>query len=327
MTHLGLFEGIGGFSLAARQMGWHTAAWSEINPFCRTVLQYHFPEAEALGDITKTDFTRYANKIDILTGGFPCQPYSLAGKRKGKDDERHLWPQMLRAIREIKPRWVVGENVFGIVSWDGGLVFEEVQADLESEGYEVQPFILPACAVDAPHRRDRVWFVAKDAHIRNDGRVYSERGQLLNWDISETSADRVFTGITTNDSNARVESLRQTWQNEVYGFEATTHTDSRRQPHEEYWKAQSKLFTEASLLRNWQNFPTQSPIRRGDDGIPKELDIATLLKGRKLQKRYKPLNHWRNEAIKALGNAIVPQVALQIFKAIQQYEKSHKGRD
>lgn len=116
MRHIGLFEGIGGFSLAAKWMGWETVAWCEWSPFCQQVLKYHFPDAEGFGDITKTDFLKYANKIDILTGGFPCQPYSLAGKRKGTEDERHLWPEMLRAIREIQPKWVVGENVSGIIN-------------------------------------------------------------------------------------------------------------------------------------------------------------------------------------------------------------------
>ena len=166
-THLGLFEGIGGFSLAAEWMGWKTLAWCEWNEFGQKVLRHHFPNAEGFGDITKTDFIKYANRIDILTGGFPCQPYSVAGKRKGKEDERHLWPEMLRAIREIEPTYVVGEYVSGIVNWDGGLVFNEVQADLEHQGYEVQPFILPACAKDAPHRRDRVWFIAYSDSRRN----------------------------------------------------------------------------------------------------------------------------------------------------------------
>lgn len=179
MKHIGLFEGIGGFSLAARWMGWETVAWCEWNPVCQRVLKYHFPEAEAYGDITKTDFTKYADQIDILTGGFPCQPYSLAGKRKGKDDERHLWPQMLRAIREIRPRWVVGENVFGLINWDGGVVFHEVQTDLEAAGYEVWPYVLPACAVNAPHRRDRVWFVAYAKSQRNRCEQEFDRGKWV----------------------------------------------------------------------------------------------------------------------------------------------------
>jgi DNA (cytosine-5)-methyltransferase 1 len=173
MTHGSLFSGIGGFDLAAEWMGWENKFHCEWNPFGQKVLHHYFPNAEQFTDITKTDFTKYANKIDILTGGFPCQPYSSAGKRLGKEDERHLWPQMLRAIREIQPRWVVGENVLGLVNWSGGLVFHEVQADLEAEGYKVQPYVLPAVSVNAPHRRDRVWFVA---HSNGNGRGYL-RGQ------------------------------------------------------------------------------------------------------------------------------------------------------
>ena len=160
MTHGSLFSGIGGFDLAAEWMGWENKFHCEWNPFGQKVLKYYWPEAESFNDITKTDFTKYANTISVLTGGFPCQPYSLAGKRKGKEDDRHLWPEMLRAIGEIKPRWVIGENVFGLVNWNGGLVFHEVQSDLEAEGYEVFPYVLPAVSVNAPHRRDRIFFVA-----------------------------------------------------------------------------------------------------------------------------------------------------------------------
>jgi DNA (cytosine-5)-methyltransferase 1 len=160
MTHLGLFEGIGGFSLAAKWMGWQTLAWCEKDKFCQQVLAYHFPNAIGHGDIFNTDFTPYANKITLLTGGFPCQPFSAAGKRKGTNDDRHLWPQMLRAIQEINPIWVIAENVFGLTNIDGGLVFEQVCLDLENAGYEVQTFVIPAAAKGAPHRRDRVWFVA-----------------------------------------------------------------------------------------------------------------------------------------------------------------------
>jgi len=160
MTHGSLFSGIGGFDLAAEWMGWENKFHCEWNEFGQKVLKYYWPDAELFTDITKSDFTKYANQIDILTGGFPCQPYSTAGKRLGKEDERHLWPEMLRVIREVKPTWVVGENVRGLVSWNGGLVFEEVQTDLENEGYEVQSFLIPAASVNAPHRRDRIWFVA-----------------------------------------------------------------------------------------------------------------------------------------------------------------------
>ena len=164
VTHGSLFSGIGGFDLAAEWMGWENKFHCEWNDFGQKVLKHYWPNATSYGDITKTDFSIHRGSIDIISGGFPCQPYSMAGKRKGKEDDRHLWPEMLRAIREIQPRWVVGENVLGLVNWSGGLVFHEVQADLEAAGYEVWPYVLPACGVNAPHRRDRVWFVAKNTN-------------------------------------------------------------------------------------------------------------------------------------------------------------------
>jgi DNA (cytosine-5)-methyltransferase 1 len=184
MRHGSLFSGIGGFDLAAEWMGWENVFHCEWNTFGQKVLHHYWPNAEQFTDITKSDFTKYANTIDILTGGFPCQPYSSAGKRLGKEDERHLWPEMLRAIREIQPRWVVGENVLGLVNWNGGLVFHEVQADLEAEGYEVQPYVLPAVSVNAPHRRDRVWFVA---HSKCNGLEYRYKAHDLPKKEDETS--------------------------------------------------------------------------------------------------------------------------------------------
>jgi DNA (cytosine-5)-methyltransferase 1 len=289
MKHIGLFEGIGGFSLAARWAGWETVAWCEWNEFGQKVLKYHFPKAEGFGDITKTDFTKYANTVDIVTGGFPCQPYSVAGKRKGKEDERHLWPEMLRAIREIKPRWVVGENVLGLVNWNGGLVFNEVQADLEAEGYEVQPYILPACAKNAPHRRDRVWFVAYDKSKRSRGLRYqgSEKGAYSSNELFGKCSriygeNKLFTNAT----------FIRGGQNEWFGNRKSKQSDKNGTPI------------------NWGNFPTQPPICGGDDGVSIRLDGITFSK-------------WRKESLKAYGNAIVPQVALEIYKAIAAYEKSN----
>jgi len=172
MNHGSLFSGIGGFDLAAEWMGWENKFHCDINPFSRKICSYYWPEAVSYENIKTTDFRSWRGKIDVLSGGFPCQPFSHAGKRMGKEDERHLWPDMVRAIREIRPRYVVGENVRGIVSWSEGLVFEEVCADLESEGYECWAFILPAVSINAPHKRDRVYFIAKDT--RSDGRIQRE---------------------------------------------------------------------------------------------------------------------------------------------------------
>lgn len=325
LKHIGLFEGIGGFSLAARWAGWETVAWCELNEFGQKVLRHHFPDAEGFGDIKQTDFKKYENTIDIVTGGFPCQPYSLAGKRKGKEDDRHLWPEMLRAIREIKPTWVVGENVFGLVNWDGGLVFNEVQSDLEAEGYEVQPYVLPACAVNAPHRRDRVWFVAKNTNkngwrgferekeacfreLRNIGSGDNERLRTNNektqsfTNTGSNGQHRCNSEHEVNASQGRFNALNDIEQ-------TTLHTDSTGIEGEHLGQTREGELDRSNSgdgVNYFQNFPTQSPICSGDDGLPRELDGITFSK-------------WRAESIKAYGNAIVPQVAYQIFKAINQY--------
>ena len=160
MKVMSLFAGIGGFDLAAEWMGWDTIVQVEIDEWCRKVLAKNFPHAKRFADIKQFDGKPHAGSVDLICGGFPCQPYSTAGKRLGKEDDRHLWPEMLRVIREVRPRWVVGENVSGLLSWNDGMVFDEVLTDLETEGYQVQAFVIPACAVNAPHRRDRLWIIA-----------------------------------------------------------------------------------------------------------------------------------------------------------------------
>jgi len=315
LKHLGLFEGIGGFSLAARWAGWETVAWCEWNEFGQKVLRHHFPEAEGHGDITKTDFTKYANRIDVVTGGFPCQPYSTAGKRKGKEDERHLWPEMLRAVREIQPSYVVGENVRGLTNWNGGLVFDEVQADLEAQGYEVLPFLLPACAVNAPHRRDRVWFIA---HSKTNGLQKSKRingrqeYKSNNGDAIRTSSyTNGKSGIAPNGNNEKHTSKgREYALNDI--DKATMHTNGTSEQREHIGQTREGKFNGPDSrdgFNNFQNFPTQSPICGGNDGLPTGLDGITFSK-------------WRNESIKAYGNAIVPQVAYEIFKVINKMNKN-----
>lgn len=301
-THLGLFEGIGGFSLAAKWMGWQTLAWCEWNEFGQKVLSHHFPEAEGFGDITKSDFTKYANRIDILTGGFPCQPYSVAGKRKGKEDERHLWPEMLRVIGEVQPTYVVGENVSGLVSWNDGLVFHEVQAELEAKGYEVQPFILPACAKNAPHRRDRVWFVAYSNSCRNNRAKGSKESV---WQYEDKEQQRSGGTMQINGlGNERITTNSKC--NGVQQNEAASLCNGNRNNKEQTHFRQNITGRIGTAVEpfDWSEWPTQSPILSGNDGIPTELDNITISK-------------WRNESIKAYGNAIVPQVAFEIFKAVE----------
>lgn len=161
MKHLSLFSGIGGLDLAAEWAGFETAGQCEFAEYPTRVLQKHWPDVPRWKDIrtlTKESFYERTGlrTVDIVSGGFPCQPFSSAGKRKGKDDDRFLWPEMLRVISEIRPRWVVGENVAGIIT----LALDQVLSELEGQGYTAQAFLIPACAVDAPHRRDRVAIVA-----------------------------------------------------------------------------------------------------------------------------------------------------------------------
>ncbi|MCA6470523.1 MAG: DNA (cytosine-5-)-methyltransferase [Chitinophagaceae bacterium] len=433
MKHGSLFSGIGGFDLAAEWMGWENVFHCEWNEFGQKVLHHYWPKAIQYNDITKTDFTIHRGKIDILTGGFPCQPYSSAGKRKGKEDERHLWPQMLRAIREIQPRWVVGENVLGLVNWSGGLVFHEVQADLEAAGYEVWPYVLPAVSVNAPHRRDRVWFVAKNTKC--NGFVFGESNQegAEIWQFGNTCTgssvgvhlserDTANTEDTTNGTESiaahpngnptgtsgegtsttairsnfnvqqgewgsktelnnrpssvprdapnpngngfnqrngndekqpseggeyalgnadtgneygdvvdtegertrKLKSESKRWQNrrfnnngETWDVTDTCHTGlqgSKVNGSTGGIRKESDKFTTGCICSNWQNFPTQSPICSRNDGLSSQLDGITFSK-------------WRNESIKAAGNAIVPQVVYQIFKAIEQYETTSRMED
>lgn len=245
MTHGSLFSGIGGFDLAAAWAGWTNVFNCEIDPFCRRVLKYHFPESEHYEDIRTTDFTIWRDRVDVLTGGFPCQPFSVAGKRKGTADDRYLWPAMLGVIRSVQPRWVVGENVYGIVNWSQGLVFEQVCTDLEAAGYEVQAYLIPAAGVGAPHLRYRTWFVA-------------------------------------HRTDARIETVRER-KNRVHAAGSTFDTDSQR-CEKQFVSAQSNEAEERSRPRrhdfvsvsNWEGFPTESPICGPDDGLSAGLDGITF---------------------------------------------------
>lgn len=289
MRHGSLFSGIGGFDLAAQWMGWENVFHCEWNEFGRKILNHHFPEADSFEDITMTDFRKYEGTIDIISGGFPCQPFSLAGKRKGKDDERYLWHEMLRAIQEIKPQFVIAENVYGITNIDGGLVFEKVCIDLETEGYEVQAFVIPACAKDAPHRRDRVWFVAYRKDVRCDwtkttGRERQEHKQNERTKLRSTSNANGGERSSSNTSDTRLQ-----------GSEEEGNLRKSGEKRNE--------LTTRPLRSSWEEFPIESPLCRRDDGLSERLDGITFPK-------------WRRESIKAYGNAIVPQVAFEIFNAL-----------
>lgn len=300
LTHGSLFSGIGGFELASEWIGWENTFNCEKSEFCQKVLKYHFKNSIQYADIKQTNFSIHRGKIDVLSGGFPCQPYSVAGKRKGTDDDRHLWPEMLRAIREIQPRYIVGENVYGIINWNKGLVFDQIQTELEVEGYEVQAYVLPACGVNAPHKRNRVWFVAyrndtSAKHTIPTGRDLLE--SIVNTDTKSKQSShktfgefgqpeqRKFGGVHFKKVSADTNGVGQTQQGK-----------SNKQLYKETKGNREKY--RAFDGSGWESI---NPVCRGYDGFSKELYERSL---------------------ESYGNAIVPQVAYQLFNAISLHDAS-----
>ena len=373
-THASLFSGIGGAELAASWLGWTNVFHCEIQEFQRKVLEYWFPNSVSYEDITKTDFSEWRGRIDVLTGGFPCQPFSVAGKRKGAEDNRYLWREMLRAIRQIQPTWVVGENVNGILSmvqpgketkmgrtddlFDENFIYRKEQKftieaiceDLESAGYSVQPIVIPACAVGAPHRRDRVWIVAHrtDTGIENlqqewqdgvskpsfaahtDSQRRTRRAISFNkWEKTQEKWASLFSNIerpcigkdVANSANARSESVQQGRKDRISELGLTIDTKCERwaKGGNEYGKSEisqekecrAEQFSGTDSPQSWWgDFPSQSPVCNRDDGLPFRVADLTI-----------SFAKWRNKSIEALGNAWVPQVAFEVFKAIENYDK------
>lgn len=324
MLHISLFSGIRGFDLAAEWMGWTNIVSCEINDFGNKVLEHYWPNAYhhrdvktlTLETINEQLWQNWRTDDVILTGGFPCQPYSSAGKRKGKEDERHLWPEMLRVIREIKPSYIVGENVAGLLSWSGGLVFDEVHFDLEAEGYEVQAVVIPAAAVNAPHGRDRVWVVARNSKSNGNAKIKQVcEGKdtntigICNYDAPHSNSDGLHTsdcGDEKQPSEGRLNAQRDIEQSNVNGDVANTMRNGSSSRHRYNNGKVSKAhgFEAFNCPGNWENFPTVSPVCSRNDGLSHQLDGITFSK-------------WRRESIKAAGNAVVPQVVYEIFKAIE----------
>jgi DNA (cytosine-5)-methyltransferase 1 len=322
-------------------MGWKNVLQCEKDEFCQTILRHHFPSAHLHGDIRTLDGSAWAGRIDVLTGGFPCQPFSAAGQRRGTDDDRFLWPEMLRVIQASRPTWVVAENVRGLLSIEDGLVFERVCTDLESLGYDVQPFLIPACAVGAPHRRDRIWFIG---HAKSDNEWWTRVSpRELQEQIGRS--DRI--GIAANAHERRREGSRLSgfsfiWKEESgsargnrptanvqgeglergsgqfgggrAGLESGVATFTNpprweRQPRDEAetqcsgWEAR-EFGGSGAWQESWAEAATR--LCRVDDGLPRGLDTDAISAAR-----------WRRESLKGYGNAIVPQVAFRIFQAIE----------
>ena len=234
-THVDIFSGVGGFALASNAAGFSTSVFCESDPYATRVLKRHWPTVPIIKDIREFDGTRWRG-ADLLTGGWPCQPWSHAGVQRGHADDRSLWQEMFRVIDEARPRWVLGENVVGIIN----LALDEVLSDLESIGYSTGPVVIPAASLNAPHRRDRVWVIAAHASVK------------------------------------RLQGCA----------EAGDNGEDRQEPRD-------KQFTGCSGVQGWDKFPTVAAVCGRDDGV----------------------SH-RIHRLKALGNAIVPQVAYEILKRI-----------
>jgi DNA (cytosine-5)-methyltransferase 1 len=296
-THLDLFSGIGGFALAAKWNGYRTVGFCDNEPYAQAVLKKHWPEVPCHKDIREVRGELYAG-VTLLTGGFPCQPFSVAGKQGGKDDDRYLWPEMLRVIQEARPTWIIGENVAGIVN----LALDQVCADLEGQGYEVEPIIIPACGVDAPHKRDRVWIVA---HSKLHGNQRTQRGINAEADCVEKSFGTkdcsTWESVGTGEQQRReteqrhddvADTVKQGWEGRVHRRE-----DTEREGvdgHSGCCGATHGQSGEAIWL-------AEPNVGRVANGIPN-----------------------RSHRLKGLGNAIVPQVASEIIRCINKIMEDNK---
>ncbi len=268
--HSSLFSGIGGFDLAAEWCGWDNIFQVEIDKFCQKVLTKNFPNVKRYGDIKEFDGTKYTGTIDVISGGFPCQPFSIAGKRKGKEDDRYIWDEMLRVISEIKPKIVVCENVTGIIS----LELDKVLSDLEAQDYSTETFIIPACAVNAPHKRERIWIISYSNKERLQYRNFFKSKEIQN------IKKRI-------QNNRKINRLGGEW------ITSNTNDTSTN------YKIQTGRNMSSGEI--WKKGTAESCVCGVDDGLPNRVD-----------------------RIKGLGNAIVPQIAFEIFYFIDLFLRGER---
>ncbi len=254
-----LFSGIGGFALAAKWNNMKTVAFCEIEEFACKVLNKNFPQIPIHKDVRKTDeFIQYKGKIDLLTGGYPCQPFSVAGKQKAEEDPRHLWPSMFEIIKQVRPSWVLAENVAGHVK----LGLDKVLTDLESEGYAARAVIVPACAVEAPHRRDRVWILG---HSKHDGQSAAE--------------ERGSTPTTIRDNKEREEQASKSQGTDVFYSDTDSIGLEGIRAEEIYRKPAFSWCEDCRSIEDWRGLPDllQPLLPRGHHGLSFELDCIGLI--------------------------------------------------
>lgn len=313
LSHGSLFSGIGGFDLAAQWMGWNNTFQVEKDEWCRKVLAKNFPKTKRFADIK--DFTgyEYTNQIDVISGGFPCQPFSVAGQRKGKDDDRYLWEEMLRVIATIKPTYVVGENVTGII----GLALDTVLSDLEAQDYTTEAFIIPACGKNAWHRRDRVWIIAYANSIRRKDEQKENGKPLCNGNGNYKAAEQ-----GRRKQQRRTGKSSSVFPNTtIQGFQEWG-SETMVRPEQE-----QELERCSSISTNTDNTGCKEQRQSITDGAelfaPKcsswwetEPGVGRVVDGLS----------GRVDRLKALGNAIVPQVAYEIFKSLEAFDWHFQNR-
>lgn len=305
LTHLSLFSGIGGLDLAAEWAGFQTVGQCEWADYPTKVLEKHWPDVPRWRDIrtlTGDDFYARTGRrsVTVISGGFPCQPFSVAGKRRGKEDDRYLWPEMCRVISEIRPTWVIGENVPGIVN----LALDTVLSDLESQGYACQTFIIPAAGVDAPHRRDRVAILANAEGEQFDRKMCSRRRRNGLTDGSSDVPDA--DGAGCQELNASGEPTGAGQHSRVHNSDDVPDTYDRRGPVRRDGKFSTTAKTQVGrcdlggraaehVAGQW--WPAEPDVGRVADGVPSRVD-----------------------RLKCLGNAVVPQQFYPFFRYIAKIE-------
>jgi DNA (cytosine-5)-methyltransferase 1 len=302
---LDLFSGIGGFSLGLHSTDiFDTVKFVEFDEFCQKVLKKNFPNIPIEGDIKNVKGKEF--EADIIVGGFPCQPFSVAGKQKGRDDNRYLWPEMFRLIKEIKPEFVIGENVQGLVNLQNGMVLRQVQDDLEGEGFEVQCFLIPASGIGAWHQRFRVWIVG---HSKHNGLLAAEkrsRDKKINGGTQEGQDQTIELERTSGSRND--EDVSNTISELSDGCSSTTgdsEAELIRLECNEGWhwnqvRSEVERCSEQSKSTNQTWWQIESDLCGVPNGISRELDKD------------------RASRIKSLGNAIVPQMARIFGLAIKK---------
>lgn len=321
---LDLFSGIGGFSLGLeRTGGFETVAFCEIEPFCQKVLKKHWPTTPIYNDVRELD---YDGSVDVITGGYPCQPFSTAGKRKGEFDPRHLWPAMFGIIRKHRPRWIIGENVAGHVS----MGLDEVLADLEGEAYEAIPFIIPACALGAPHRRDRIWIIASDTaalhsnggydHTRISARAesFSELGNGCGQEIMADSEIHAARGLSIREKTAD--------SKPCFSSEYVANAAGIRQPRpwefeqrggeKESRGRQTVDVVTSGIGRFWEAEPA---VGRVVNGLSKRLDTCGESAAKPTIQKAQAAGHIHR--LTSLGNAVVPWIPYLLGNYILEVEE------